>query len=251
MSFDDAFTADARSPRLRTLFTTVFDDTLPPEVEPFSFVPVDGMRLIAERLGLSAGERLLDLACGRGGPGMWIARETGAQLVGVDFSKVAIEHAEQRRALFGLEERAEFKLGEFGALAAAGIADESVDGVMCVDAVQFAPDLPAALADILRVLRPGRRLALTNWSGPRGDGRFPPDLGGQLTAAGFTDVEVTEHPDWLERQRLVLEAALAIDPAEIDGDVALVNIRGEAERVIADLPGQRRLLVSGAKPLSR
>jgi ubiquinone/menaquinone biosynthesis C-methylase UbiE len=246
MTFDNAFTAYARSAKIRELFTTVFDETLPPEVEPFSFVPADGMRLIAERLALSAGDRLLDLACGRGGPGMWIARETGTALTGVDQSKVAVEHATARQTAFGLDERAEFTVGEFGALAAAGIADSSVGGVLCVDAVQFAPDLLAALADIYRVLRPGKRFVLTIWDGPRtAEGRYPEDLHDRLVEAGFRDVEVTEHPEWEERRRAVYEAGLALEPGD---DRALLGFQEEARTAIPRMAVTRRLLISATRP---
>lgn len=245
MTFDGAFAAYAESARARELFVTAFDETLPPEVEPYSFVPADGLRLIAGRLALTAGDRLLDLACGRGGPGMWVARETGAALVGVDPSPVAIGHARDRRRLFGLEARAEFTVGEFGGLAAAGLDDASVDGVLCVDAVQFAPDLVAALADIHRVLRAGRRFVLTNWAGPRGmEGEYPADLPGKVTDAGFTAVEVTEHPEWEERRRAIYEAALALDAGD---DRSLLGLQDEARFALPRMSANRRLLVSAEK----
>ena len=246
MRYDSLYSAYAASAKLHELFVTAFDEELPPEVEPFSFVPVDGLRLIASRLALGEGDRLLDVACGRGGPGMWLARESGAWLLGVDPSSVAVEHATNRRTLFGLEERATFTIGEFGALSAAGVADESVDGVLCIDSIQFAPDLAATLADILRCLRPGGRLAVTCWVGSF---KFPARLGEDLAAAGFTEVETTEHPDWLERQRAIHKAALAIDPEEVDDDdVGLRNLRAEAEVALPMLERIRRVLVSGRRP---
>jgi SAM-dependent methyltransferase len=244
--YDKLYTAYAESAKVHELFVTAFDETLPAEVEPFSFVPAEGMRLLASRLALADGDRLLDLACGRGGPGMWIARETGASLVGVDPSSIAVEHASGRRAMFGLEERASFTVGEFGALAAAGIADESVDGVLCIDSIQFAPDLQATLADILRVLRPEGRLAVTCWEGSI---KFPERLGERFAAAGFGGVQVTEHPEWLECQRALHRGALAVDPGEIgDGDIGLQNLRMEAEVALPMLDRLRRVLVSGRRP---
>ena len=35
-------------------------------------------------LDMSPGSLLVDLACGRGGPGLWLARQIGAALVGVE-----------------------------------------------------------------------------------------------------------------------------------------------------------------------
>ncbi|WP_162146198.1 class I SAM-dependent methyltransferase [Amycolatopsis vancoresmycina] len=43
------------------------------------------------------GERVLvNLACGRGGYGLEIARRRGCRVVGIDFSEVAIEQARRR-----------------------------------------------------------------------------------------------------------------------------------------------------------
>jgi cyclopropane fatty-acyl-phospholipid synthase-like methyltransferase len=40
---------------------------------------------------LSRGQDLTELGCGRGGPGLWLARELDVGLTGVDFSPVAVE----------------------------------------------------------------------------------------------------------------------------------------------------------------
>jgi hypothetical protein len=55
---------------------------------------------------------LVDLACGRGGPGLWLARAAGAALTGVDFSAVAVAQAAGRAALFGMAANTEFVVGD-------------------------------------------------------------------------------------------------------------------------------------------
>src|SRR5262249_43824318 len=90
--FDAAFSAAAASPAIRRVWELAEPD-LPPQVEPFSFVSADLLRHVARALDLSPGQMLADLGCGRGGPGLWLARETGACLVGVDFSPIAIAQA--------------------------------------------------------------------------------------------------------------------------------------------------------------
>ena len=63
----------------------------------------------AARPPRSAGRRWLDyaegrrlrrafLGCGRGGPGLWLAQQAGAALVGVDLSPVAVDQAAARSA---------------------------------------------------------------------------------------------------------------------------------------------------------
>ena len=48
-------------------------------------------------------------------------------------------------------------------MTATGLDDASVDGIMWVDAGQFATDTTAACREMRRLLRPGGRAALTNW----------------------------------------------------------------------------------------
>jgi SAM-dependent methyltransferase len=105
--FDQAFSAAAASPGLRRVWELAAPD-LPPEVEPFSFVSAALLRHVAQALDLTPRQTLVDLGCGRGGPGLWLAREANVSLVGVDFSAVAIDQAIRRAALFGLADRARF-----------------------------------------------------------------------------------------------------------------------------------------------
>jgi SAM-dependent methyltransferase len=66
------------------------EPTLPSEIEPFSFLSLAMLDHLAAWVALSPGLTLVDLACGGGGPGLWLARASGAALVGIDFSPVAV-----------------------------------------------------------------------------------------------------------------------------------------------------------------
>jgi len=63
---------------------------LPPEIGPSNLVPLDGLHEIAAELAVPEGGLLVDIACGRGGPGMWVAKSAQARLIGVDFSPEAV-----------------------------------------------------------------------------------------------------------------------------------------------------------------
>jgi SAM-dependent methyltransferase len=240
--FDAWYTDIAASPARQQLFTDHLG--LPAEVGPSNHVPLIGLQSIASALEVSAGEVIVDLACGRGGPGMWIARELGAKLIGVDFSAEAIRQATERRALFGLESTATFTVGS---LEATGLADASADAVICIDAFQFASDTVAAAVEIRRILRPGRRVVLTSWEAVEpGDELLGPrirnlDLVGALTAAGFADVRSSEPADWHEAARGMWEAAMAL---EAGGDPAIVSMQTEGERSLATHDRMRRVMAT-------
>src|ERR1700749_452448 len=177
-------------------------------------VPAEAVSELAEALRLAPGDTLLDLACGRGAYGLLIARHTGASLVGVDFSAQALTEAEEQAARMGVG-NADFRVGE---LTATGLPGDSVEAVLCTDAIQF-PDEPAAAYDeIRRVLRPGGRAVLTCWeAGDPDDERVPMrirrvDLRRGLEGAGLVDVAVSERPQWRELELAMWREAADLDP---------------------------------------
>jgi SAM-dependent methyltransferase len=220
---------------------------LPPALLSSSLLGWEGIGEVVSALRLQAGNTLLDLACGRGGYGLEVAARTGAALIGVDFSAEAVRQARDHARQLG--RAAEFLEGD---LAATGLDAGSVDGVLCVDAIQFARRPGAAYAEVLRVLAPGGRAALTGWETASADESIPErlrlvDLRGGLTAAGFVDVEVLERPAWRERERAMWEEAAALDPGD---DPALQSLHDEGVRVLPTFDLMRRVLANAAAPVA-
>lgn len=60
---------------------------LPPHLLSTSLLGWDAIAEVVEGLRLSAGDTLLDLACGRGGYGLEVSARTNARLIGVDFRR--------------------------------------------------------------------------------------------------------------------------------------------------------------------
>ena len=227
--FDEGFAAIAASPGIRRVWETV-DPDLPPATEPFSFVSVALLRHVAHALALSPGQTLVDLGCGRGGPGLWLAQSQGVSLIGVDFSAVAVQQASCRAVLFGLADTARFVVGD---LVATGLADGTADAVVSIDALHLAADLAAAGREVLRVLRPDHRLVLTGWQ-PRtpDDSRLPSrmriDWAAALRSVGFVEVQVESRPEWHDLFTRVYLVALDLGgPGE---DVALAALQDEARQ---------------------
>jgi SAM-dependent methyltransferase len=152
--FDSEFAAADRSPGLRRVWQQAAPD-LPPQIEPYSFVSVALLGHLADALALSPGQTLVDLGCGRGGPGLWLAQSRGAALIGVDSSAVAVQQATDRAALFGLADRARFVVGD---LAATGLADGAADAAVSIDALHFAADPTAAVREEARQMLPQAQL---------------------------------------------------------------------------------------------
>jgi SAM-dependent methyltransferase len=217
---------------------------LPPGLRSTSLLGGRALDEVVAALDLRDGQVLLDLACGRGGYGLEIARRGGVRVVGVDFSAVAIGQAQRRAEALGLADRAEFRVGE---LTGTGLAAASVDAVLVVDAMQFAEPKLDALRECRRVLLPGGRVVITCWEAvDAADERVPPrlrqlDLVRQLPLAGFVDVEVTEKPAWHAVEHELWQEALTIDAGD---DVAMRSMQDEARRILAAFDGMRRVLAT-------
>jgi SAM-dependent methyltransferase len=145
-------------PLMRELIDKAFGEDHPGEVDPFSSCTWWTLGQMITGLRLQPGEQLVDLGCGRGGPGLWLARATSARLIGIDFSPVAVELASTRAAQFVPAGRAEFRVGGFDAT---GLPDRVADGVISMDALPFAPDRQAALIELHRIMAPGARAVFT------------------------------------------------------------------------------------------
>jgi SAM-dependent methyltransferase len=221
---------------------------LPPELQSTSLLSWDALEEVVAALDVRGGQVLLDLACGRGGYGLEIARRSGGRVVGVDFSAVAIEQAQRRAQALGLANRADFRVGE---LTGTGLGAASVDAVLVVDALQFAEPTLDALEECRRVLVPGGRVVITCWEAfDATDERLPPrlrrvDLVRQLPLAGFVDVEVTDKQAWRAVERTLWQEALAIEAGD---DLAVRSMQDEGRRVLATFDTLRRVLATATTP---
>ena len=111
-------------------------------------------------LAAGTGSRVLDVACGSGGPALGLARTTGAMVVGVDVNGHAVQTADELARRDGLADLAQFV--EADAARPLPFADGSFDAVVCIDAINHLPDRPAVLADWHRLLRPGGSILFTD-----------------------------------------------------------------------------------------
>ena len=235
-TFDNEFRAAAQSEWTRR----VIGADLPAEVDPFSFITLDGLHQIAHALEACRGETLVDLACGRGGPGLWLARQIGAALVGIDFSPLGVDHARARATELAPELDTRYVVAD---AAATGLPAETAGGLVCVDAIQLMPDPAAVMAEACRLLRPGARAVFSTWEEPN----HLDDLSALFESVGLTTVSVEARPDWLARERSIFERALA-DAPDFPEDQSLQSLSAEAKEVLPRMDACRRVLGVAEKP---
>ncbi len=155
-------------------------------------------RLVVDRLAPSAGERIVDLGCGTGNATVLLAG-VSTEVLGVDPSARLLEVAARRAAEAGLE--ATFAEGTAADLP---VEDGSIDAVVSVFGLIFAPDPVAAAGEILRALRPGGRLVFSAWL-PEG----PMVAGMVLGRMAMSDLEPGGGPPFAWHDRDVVSELLA------------------------------------------
>ena len=116
-------------------------------------------RQIIADLALPPASRGLDVGCGVGLYGLWLAEAVGGagRVMGIEPEAARVEAA---RALVGgrLESgRLEFRKGDGTAIP---LPDESVDWLWCGDVLHHIVETERALREFLRVVRPGGRIII-------------------------------------------------------------------------------------------
>ncbi len=111
-----------------------------------------------DRLALKPGERVLDVACGSGNTAIPAAR-AGAVVTGADIATNLLEQGRARAGAEGLT--IQFDEGDAENLP---YADASFDVVVTMFGAMFAPRPEVTAAELVRVCRPGGRIAMANWT---------------------------------------------------------------------------------------
>lgn len=110
------------------------------------------------RLGLAAGERLLDVACGSGNLALPAAR-AGAVVTAIDIAPNLVAQTRRHALAEGLP-----ILADVGDAEEMPYADGAFDTVVSMFGVMFAARPARATAQLARVCRPGGRIVLANWT---------------------------------------------------------------------------------------
>src|SRR5258705_2912721 len=117
-----------------------------------------GAEEFIDRLALQPGVRVLDVACGSGNLAIPAAR-AGAIVTGVDIAPNLLEQARARAESEGLT--IQFDEGDAEELP---YGDATFDTVVSMFGAMFAPRPELVAAELLRVCRPGGRIAMANWT---------------------------------------------------------------------------------------
>lgn len=125
-----------------------------------SWLTADEYLRFFEWLSLDSASNVLEVACGSGGPALFIARKTGCRILGIDNNEHAIAAASKTARERELDSQLRFQLAD--ASRKLPFEDETFDAVVCIDAINHLPDRLNVLADWRRLLRPDGRILFTD-----------------------------------------------------------------------------------------
>jgi O-methyltransferase StaMB len=226
---------------------------------PDSEVDVDGTAdrltdVMTERLKIDARSRVLDVGCGVGGPGVRIARLTGARVTGISVSHKQITLANSYAESSGLAERVTFQRADAMELP---FPAQSFDAAIALESIMHMPDRGQVLRQISRTLRPGGRLVLTDFFE-----RAPipaakqPVVDRLLNGFMSTIVQAEHYPPLLRQAGLLFEEILDISEQTLRKSFVLLSKQIRQARMIdqfdfadmIDIPEFGYLMVVAKRP---
>ncbi len=176
---------------------------------------------MADVLPVQAGQHIVDIGCGLGGPARYFADRFGCRVSGVDITVPFVDAANKLTSLLDMTDQVEIKVGDGEKLP---YPDATFDGGYSQHVTMNVPDREQFFGEAFRVLKPGAYFALSEHGlGTGGDPHYPapwsedgsgaflcaPDRTMRfLENAGFTDIAMEDTgTKYLAGYRHVMELA--------------------------------------------
>ena len=195
-------------------------------------------RLVAKRLRGALGTegaRALDVACGTGDLSLAIAQATGARVIGADFCRPMLEIA-ARKKIEGVESPIPFVEGDALRLP---FGDRTFEAVSIAFGLRNLSSVEGGLKELRRVLKPGGRVAVLEFSSPVIPGfralfqfyftRVLPRIGGAISgsrgAYEYLPDSVSRFPDQERLARLMRGVGFEeVEYQNLTGGVAALHM---------------------------
>ena len=113
---------------------------------------------LAEAADIRAGQRVIDIAAGNGNATLAAAHRF-AKVTSTDYVPELLEKGRARAAAEGIQ--VEFQVADAEALP---FADASFDAALSTFGIMFTPNHVRSSSEMMRVLRPGGRIGMANWT---------------------------------------------------------------------------------------
>jgi arsenite methyltransferase len=213
-------------------------------------------RRAADMVSLNSSSRVLDVACGKGTTAVFLAKEFGCEVVGIDYGGQNVEASRALVEAEQLEGRVQFQWSDAERLP---FADAAFDAVICECAFCTFPQKALAAAEFFRVLRPGGRVGISDltrtealpvdldgllaWIACIGDAQTVENYAAYFRGAGFSVDQVEPHHQAL--QEMVDQIRQKLLGAEIMTGLNKLQLPG------IDLGAAKRMASSAAEAIKQ
>ncbi|MDI3468925.1 MAG: hypothetical protein OJF62_000988 [Pseudolabrys sp.] len=183
------------------------DNVAPDELLPHDQDHYGGLAAndaLAKAARLQPGWKVADFCAGLAGPARYYATHYGVDVTGIELTPARVKGANELTRLVGLQDKVRVIEGD---VMAVPLADRSVDAVLSQEAFLHVPDKARALREAHRILKPGGRLAFTDWVAHK---PFS-DADAKLMWAGMA---VTSQMDMPAYVALIESCGFAVEPPQ-------------------------------------
>ncbi len=141
-------------------FQNIRKETYGEDIGQFCWITADEYRGFIKLLSIEPDDYVLDIASGSGGPAIFLCRETGASVYGIDVNEKAVATARMLAKREGLSARLDFRQGD--AREGLPFDDSTFRAVVCIDSIQNIGNRLRLLRESNRVLRPQGQILYTD-----------------------------------------------------------------------------------------
>ena len=118
-------------------------------------------RKLADLAAIDFGKKVLDAGCGVGGSSIWLAKERGAQVVGITLVESQVKDARQTIEKEGLTDKVQFQVADY---CHTPFEDASFDVVWAVESQCHADNKLDFYKEAYRLLKPGGHLVVADYA---------------------------------------------------------------------------------------
>ncbi len=127
--------------------------------------------LVAEKINLKKGMRILDAGCGQGVTSTYLAQKYGCSVDGITVVPFEIKEATKLAKKLGVLERAHYVLMDYSQLK---FGNDTFDAIYTQESLVHSTNIQQTLKEFYRVLKNGGKIALFEYSMAE-DGKFSPE----------------------------------------------------------------------------
>lgn len=114
-------------------------------------------QVLADKAQIKSGSLVLDAGCGIGGSGIWLARERGARVIGLNITQAQLHRAHILAREKRLEDSLDFARGDYQQLP---FKVSSFDVFWSLEGIEHATNPQALVREAYRILKPGGRIVI-------------------------------------------------------------------------------------------